>query len=355
MVTQPSRRAFLTGRRTPASPWGQFCARLSRTCVGKVRWDQDAQSRQAWLEPARAVDVMHAQALCGELGVQLLLLGSEATPDLARPILWVDSRSDAAQLELVDHTSGLWRVDAGVTLATLRQQGVGIFARSSAQAVINVHGIQATDAAGTVNAVEMANTANQTLAQWFASPFSGSLMHSGIVRAEVLLADGTLELLGPFGAQASTPLRSLSLQSKIPKLFELAQSSQAALCAQSERWPLRYRLDALMPQSGDSLNLAWLFQGHGGSLAWLQTLWLQTPTLAPSSDSSEIAPSNAAHTDAACSDQPCSDFSFLDSSSLTEVPHAAQQLDHSIKQTLDPTGVFGKIPPAKGIESTQFT
>lgn len=336
MVTQPSRRAFLTGRRTPASPWGQFCARLSRTCVGKVRWDQDAQSRQAWLEPARAVDVMHAQALCGELGVQLLLLGSEATPDLARPILWVDSRSDSAQFELVDPASGLWRVDAGVTLATLRQHGVGIFERSSVDEANN-------------------DSDKQTLAQWFAGPMAGSLMHSGIVRAEVLLADGTLELLGPFGAQASTPLRSLSLQSKIPKLFELAQSSQAALCAQSVRWPLRYRLDALMPQSGDSLNLAWLFQGHGGSLAWLQTLWLQTPTVAPSSDSSEIATSHAAHMDAACSDQPCSDFSFLDSSFLTEVAHAAQQLDQLIKQTLDPTGVFGKIPPAKGIESTQFT
>ena len=314
MVTQPSRRAFLTGRRTPASPWGQFCARLSRTCVGQVRWDQNAQTSHAWLEPARAVDVMHAQALCRELGVQLILLNSDACPDPGRPILWVDSRATWAQLEQVDAGARLWRADAGVTLSVLREKGVGIFTESFAMA-----------------------QADRTLAQWFATSFTGNLMHSSIVQAEVLLADGTLELFGPFGAKASTPLRSLSVQKKIPKLFELAQSPEAALCARCENWPLRYRLDALMPQSGDSLNLAWLFQGHGGSLAWLQTLWLQD-----SVDRSD-------HFEQSHLEQSASEHS---SGSISE---AAQKLEFAIKQTLDPTGLFGKIPPAKGLESPQFT
>lgn len=308
MVTQPSRRAFLTGRRTSATPWGQFCARLSRTCVGSVNWDQENQSTQAWLKPARPVDVLHAQALCRELGVQLILLSSEAYPDPGRPILWVDSRAEWAQLELVDATAGLWRADAGVTLWTLHQQGVGIFSDT----------FDATHA-------------HQTLAQWFASPFEGLLTHSGIVQAEVLLADGTLEMLGPFGAAGSRPLKSLSLQKKIPTLFELAQSPQAALCAQYENWPLRYRLDGLMPQSGDSLNLAWLFQGHGGSLAWLQALWLQIPM--PASMVTEALPS------------------FQEAVDPASVRQAALELDQSIKQTLDPTGVFGRTLPAKGLES----
>jgi hypothetical protein len=312
VVTQPSRRAFLTGRRTPATPWGHFCARLSRTCVGSVTWDKEDQSTQAWLKPARAIDVMHAQVLCLELGVQLILLNSDAEPDPGRPILWVDSRAEWAQLELVDAEAGLWRADAGVTLWTLHQQGVGLFSDT----------FDATHA-------------HQTLAQWFASPFDGRLTRSGIVQAEVLLADGTLEMLGPFGASGSRPLRSLSLQKKIPRLFELAQSPQAALCAQCESWPLRYRLDGLMPQSGDSPNLAWLFQGHGGSLAWLQTLWLQKPVSA--SMVTEPLPS------------------VNDSVDLVSVGHSAAELDQSIKQTLDPTGVFGRMLPAKGLESNSFT
>lgn len=303
MVTQPSRRAFLTGRRTPATPWGQFCARLSRTCVGSVTWDKEDQNTQAWLKPARAIDVMHAQVLCLELGVQLILLNSEASPDPGRPILWIDSRAEWAQLELVDAAAGLWRADAGVTLWSLHQQGVGIFS-------------------DTFDATQ----AHQTLAQWFASPFDGQLTRSGIVQAEVLLADGTLEMLGPFGASGSRPLRSLSLQKKIPKLFELAQSPQAALCAQCEDWPLRYRLDGLMPQSGDSPNLAWLIQGHGGSLAWLQALWLQMPVQA--SMVTEPLPS------------------LKDSVDPVAVGQAATALDQSIKQTLDPSGVFGRTLPA---------
>ncbi len=311
MVTQPSRRAFLTGRRTSATPWGQFCARLSRTCVGSVSWDQEDQSTQAWLKPARPVDVIHAQALCREFGVQLILLNADANPDPGRPILWVDSRAEWAQLELVDAAAGLWRADAGVTLWSLHQQGVGIF--SDTFDVTHAH---------------------QTVAQWFASPFEGRLMHSGIAQAEVLLADGTLEMLGPFGASGIRPLKSLSLQKKIPSLFELAQSPQAALCAQYENWPLRYRLDGLMPQSGDSLNLAWLFQGHGGSLAWLQALWLQIPT--PASMVNDTLPS------------------LQDAVDPATVRQSALELDQSIKQTLDPTGVFGRALPAKGLESNSL-
>jgi hypothetical protein len=277
-----------------------------------VSWEQEEPSAQAWLKPARAVDVMHAQALCLEFGVQLILLDSDALGDPARPILWVDSRAEWARLDLVDSAAGLWRADAGVTLWSLNQQEVSLFS----------HAFDAT-------------LAHQTLAQWFASPFEGSLMRTGIVQAEVLLADGTLEMLGPFGASASRPLKSLSLQKKIPRLFELAQSPQAALCAQYKQWPLRYRLDGLMPQSGASFNLAWLLQGHGGSLAWLQALWFQSPVPAWVATESLQAP--------------------LDQVDPAAVRQAAIELDLSIKQTLDPAGVFGKTPPAKGLESNPFT
>ncbi|MCM0034667.1 MAG: FAD-dependent oxidoreductase [Burkholderiaceae bacterium] len=313
MVTQPSRRAFLIGRRTPATPWGQFCARLSRVCVGRVQWDQEAQTSQAWLYPARDIDVQHAQALCGQLGVQLILMDSEACPDPERPILWVDSHAEWAHSELEDPSARLWRVEAGVTLGTLYQKGVGMFAEDPAL-----------------------RESSLTIAQWFARPIAGDLSQSGIVQAEVLLADGTLERLGPFGAKGSAPLKSLSMQRNIPRLFELAQSRDAALCAQRQEWPSRYRLDALMSHAGDSPNLAWLFAGHGGSLAWLQTIWIQKSehTLPIQHVSGEHA--------------------SLDQGTEDEVRHVSILLDQSIKQILDPAGVFGKTPPAKGLESPQL-
>jgi hypothetical protein len=313
VVTQPSRRAFLTGRRTPATPWGQFCARLSRVCVGPVRWNQEAQTSQAWLAPARAIDVQHAQALCGQLGVQLIMMDADACPDLDRPILWVDSRAEWAHSELEDPSARLWRVEAGVTLGTLYQKGVGIFAEDAAH-----------------------KGSSLTIAQWFARPFAGNLIQTGIVQAEVLLADGSLERLGPFGSKDSAPLKSPSVQKNIPRLFELAQSRDAALCMQCHPWPLRYRLDALMSQAGGSPNLAWLFAGHGGSLAWLQTLWIQT-------------------TEHSLPDQQVSGDQALSALRLdAEVGHASVLLDRSIKQILDPAGVFGRTPPAKGLESLQL-
>lgn len=319
MVTQPSRRAFLMGRRTPATPWGQFCARLSRSCSGPVRWDQESQIRQAWLEPEREMDVLHAHVLCREFGVSLLLWDAEARPKPDQAVLWVDSRANWAQVSLINPERQIWRVDAGVRLSTLRAQGVGIFA-------------EMTDAL----------MSSWTLAQWFASAqtspeLAGDLAKTGIVQAQLLLADGTIEQFGPFGASASKPLKSLAVQKMIPTLFELAQSEDAAYCAQIGAWPCRYRLDAMMSQFGDSPNLAWLFKGHGGSLAWLQTLWLQPPVL------SQIDPMLSPR---APGEQ---------GASVEEIFQKARRLERSFKQTLDPTGVFGEIPEVKGLESAQFT
>jgi len=319
VVTQPSRRAFLTGRRTPATPWGQFCARLSRSCSGQVRWDNESQVRQAWLEPERDLDVLHAQALCREFGVSLLLWDSEAQPRLDQAVLWVDSRASWAQVSLINADRKIWRVDAGVRLSTLRDLGVGVFA-------------DMTDAL----------LSSWTLAQWFASAqtspeLAGDLAKTGIIQAQLLLGDGTIEHFGPFGASASTPLKSLAVQKMIPKLFELAQSEDAAHCAQLDAWPCRYRLDTMMSQFGDSPNLAWLFKGHGGSLAWLQTLWLQPSVL------TQADPLTATRE------------SGQQSAPAETISQMSTRLDLVIKQTLDPTGVFGEIPDAKGLESAQLT
>ena len=92
MVSPTSRRAFLLGRRTPPSEWGKFCARLSRTCAGRVRWEDAHGQQEAWLVPAREAVVLHAHALCREYRVQMALEGF-ASSDLLTlgrlPRLWI--------------------------------------------------------------------------------------------------------------------------------------------------------------------------------------------------------------------------------------------------------------------------
>ena len=246
---------------------------------------------QAWLDPAREGDLTHAFALCREFGVQYLLAGAEVRPDQGRGALWVSSQAPWATVVAVDAQQTRWRADAGSLLRTL--QGVGI------------------------TSVDDANP-EQTIAQWVASRSSarwptGQCNLSDILQIQVLLADGTTEVFGPFGASAQSPLKSLATQRIIPKLFELAHSGAVGESASDELWPLRVRLDALRPAAPLEPNLAWLFLGHGGSLGWVQTVWFSVSDGKSHIPANELAPK------------------------LTEI-------DRDVKQILDPSGVFGSLP-----------
>ena len=256
MVSPTSRRAFLLGRRTPPSAWGTFCARLARTCAGQVLWDDAPGASQAWLVPAREGDILHAHALCREYRVQMALDGfaSKAVEVSAKsPRLWIESGAAWAEAAPVDPAGVIWRAGAGCKLNVLQTAGVQSLSDADPE---------------------------QTVAQWLASDMSaqwatGQGALSGIEQVQVMLADGTIAVLGPFGANATAPLRSLTVQKIIPKLFELAGSDVALQCAQAAIWPARFRLDALMPAPGMDVNLAWLFAGHGASLGWVQAVWFR--------------------------------------------------------------------------------
>jgi hypothetical protein len=99
----------------------------------------------------------------------------------------------------------------------------------------------------------------------------------------------------------------------IPKLFELAHSVPLESSTSVEDWPLRYRLDALRPTAPLEPNLAWLFNGHGGALGWVQTVWF-------------VSSESPTHT------------------SVKVLPIDFAPIDRAVKQILDPTGVFGSIP-----------
>jgi hypothetical protein len=275
---------------------------------GPVHWNQDAARPQAWLRPLREADIFHARALCAEYGVCLALDGTAlpAAP-LPRGLLWVEPGTDWAELRPVAGAQGGWRADGGCRIAALQDAGVTTLA-----------GVDRT----------------QSVAGWFASRAAadwapGAGWRSGIHRVEVLLADGTVATLGPFGANAREPLDSLTVQQMVPRLFELAGAEPACVWAQQARWPARLRLDVLNPPLGAEVNLAWLLAGHGGCLAWVRAVWFTgnppATRLASPVDKTQVP--------AGSTDLPGS-----------ETLAAAQVLDLEVKRIVDPQGVFTPMP-----------
>lgn len=350
------------GRRKPATPFEQFCARLARTCLGRVRIEAlnatAALVPQAWLEPVRHEDVAHARALCQEYRVALRLKGDPRPIARTQATLWVSPQTEGATFSLVDAQAGIWKADAGCTVAQLTETGVF---------------------AGMVRPPEL------TLAQWFAWPDTlgapvpgaalrdevhtlgqplapsgkqstcepGSVMLQAlqrVERAEILLADGTVEILGPFGAAAQAPLRSLTVQRLVPKLFELAGSEAAQRCAQVTPWPARYRLDALMATATHEPNLGQLFFGHQGRLGWVQTLWLKRADVSLETQFRKQGREQEKE------QKKASEHTFEATAVQTECARAtllqlSTHLDKELKHILDSSGLFGSVPNLKRLES----
>ena len=266
---QPSRRAFLLGRRPARTGWDALRLRLARLADGPLDDLAPGRARLAAHGPA---DVRHARALCAEYGAVLALAGGPA----AAPGVGADGGEDAgvpaggaagagggqtraavasrppvlevdpARLDFLVREGAGWRAGPGCRAQDLAQAGLARFA---------------------------AAPPGQTLAQWLAGQGGwppGGTAASGLAELDLLLADGTVETLGPFGQADVRPLRSAATQRLVPALFQLADSPDAAACLAAPAWPARYRLDALRPRAPHGVNLAHLLLGHGGTLAWVE-------------------------------------------------------------------------------------
>ncbi|MGV2865003.1 FAD-binding protein [Achromobacter sp. AGC39] len=249
---QPSRRAFLLGRRPAQTPWAAFMQRLKLLCQGQVvdLGENGPGGAQAILTPARDGDVAHARALCAEYRVVMALEGATGpyAPSSA-PRLRIDPSRMAGLARLAGDIPR-WRAQPGVPMAALAQAGLRQFA-------------------GFPDAM--------TLAEWLAAPApwpAGCCAASGVLAVDVMLADGIEETLGPFGEADVQPLRSATVQALVPALFQLASGGDAFATNDGYHWLGRYRLDALKPQAPATVNLAHLLLGHGGTLAWVQGVTL---------------------------------------------------------------------------------
>ncbi|MCD0505284.1 thiamine phosphate synthase, partial [Bordetella petrii] len=132
---QPSRRAFLLGRRPPSTPWDAFRRRLERTAQGRVDELEPGPNGRAWLQPTRREDVRHARALCQEYGVALLLHGVDGVHVPAmRPVLYVDP---SLLIGLVPgEQPGQWHAQAGCRLGELADAGLPQFAGAPEHATL---------------------------------------------------------------------------------------------------------------------------------------------------------------------------------------------------------------------------
>ncbi len=293
-----SRRAFLTGQRSQGSPWEMFLARLRRRVEGRV-YDFASASGSARLLPKSARDVHYARTLCHEFGVSLTLDG---VPHAARlddaPVLWVEPGADMARFERLGAGEPLWFVQPGCLVGELEAAGLQVFKNQPPHLSV------------------AAWLADRSVCDWPA----GRTQDSGLVHAALLLADGTEANLGAFGTANRKPLDNARVQTMVPKLFELAHSSEAQELCVAGRWNGRYRLDALRTDAS-VVNLAHLLLGSAGELGWVQ--WVVMDERAPAFEGSEYAWRYGQRPGTA---------------------QALNPLDNSVKTLFDPDGLF----PARG-------
>src|SRR5690606_1785201 len=146
------------------------------------------------------------------------------------------------------------------------------------------------------------------------------------------------------GADNRKALDNLRLQTLVPSLFSLASSADGSVCAERAAWPARYRLDALLPAPGRTLNLSHFLLGHGGDLAWLAWVVIdealanpaagaELPLELPWADvyADEGGPSYGEHHRFEGGSGPCEEVNLA---------RAAQDVDAAIKFAFDPDGLF---------------
>ncbi|MFJ1301009.1 hypothetical protein ACILG0_13665 [Pseudomonadota bacterium AL_CKDN230030165-1A_HGKHYDSX7] len=271
------------GKRPPRSVWLTFIERLEAVATGPI---ETLGEQRARLLAADATDARIARRLCAEYGIALALAGTAAARAAVGPCLVVDP----ARLGAMREVQGRWRVAPGARVGGLAAAGLAQFQNE---------------------------IPSLTVAAWLAQAGgwpTGSTAASGLVSATVLLADGTVETLGAFGAAATQPLRSVRVQQLVPALFELLRSDAAQACLAQAAWMPRFRLDALSGRDGE-VNLAHLFLGHAGALAWVEELEFVTGT----------PPGPAAPGEA----------------DLAQ----ARMLDERVRERFDPAACFASAPP----------
>lgn len=245
------RRSFFNFGRAgvlPQTPWDAFCHRIQRTVRGRF---QEVSLSHYSVHAAEIIierieDIQHIYACCREYGVVMALAELTTVEQMhSRHVLLVRFSAKLDVIEPLGEQACL--VQPSVRVGELLQRGYQQFSRVPQ---------------------------DWTVAKWFASqhyhdcrPLHSFL--SGVERINVLFADGSQAVLGGFGVKDRSALSVPILNRCIPNLFELLREEIVEQQLMSTVWHYAYRIDALKKHFVD-INLARVFQGQQGKLAWVQ-------------------------------------------------------------------------------------
>ncbi len=261
--------------------------RLRRVVRGEVAFDAATRGRYATdasiyqvdpvgvLVPRDATDVVAALDLARELEVPVLPRGA-GTSQCGQTV------GEALVIDHTRHLNGIGAFDAQA--ATVEVEPGLVLDRLNAW--LRPHGLWfpvdvSTSAQATLGGMAGNNSCGSRSIAY------GNMVHN-VLGIDALLADGTRQHFGPFGADSGLRLGSGRLGRLVASLFEIAERERAEIRA---RWPqvLRrvggYNLDVFEPRSprpyttDGSVNLAHLLVGSEGTLALFERLRLKLSPL----------------------------------------------------------------------------
>ncbi len=265
----------------------RIATRLRRVLKGEVLFDAASRGRYSTdasiyqVEPVGVVvprdeaDVMATVDLAREMGVPLLARGG-GTSQCGQTVgeaLVIDQSRHLNQVMAFDKDKAVVEVQPGMVLdhlnAWLKPHGLWYPVDVSTSAQATLGGMAGNNSCG-----------SRSLAY-------GNMVHN-VLGIDALLADGTQEFFGPFGASATRPMGSTRTAQLVSRLFEIGQREREEI----ERvWPrvMRrvggYNLDVFHPMSerpytaDGSVNLAHLLVGSEGTLALFRRLHLKLTPL----------------------------------------------------------------------------
>ncbi len=272
---------------SPSLERSRLAQRLRRVLKGEVLFDAASRGRYSTdasiyqvepvgvVVPADELDVAAAMELARESKVPVLPRGG-GTSQCGQTVgeaLVIDDSKHLRKITAFDRDAMTVEVQPGVVLdelnAFLKPHGLWYPVDVSTSAQATLGGMAGNNSCG-----------SRSIAY-------GNMVHN-VLGIDALLADGTAQHFGAFGADSSLRLDSGRVGRIVARMFEIAERERDEI---ERRWPkvLRrvggYNLDVFHPQSerpytpDGSVNLAHLLVGSEGTLAWFKRLQLQLSRL----------------------------------------------------------------------------
>ena len=279
--------ATLSMVRSPSLERSRLAQRLRRVLKGEVLFDAASRGRYSTdasiyqvepvgvVVPADELDVVAAMELARESKVPILPRGG-GTSQCGQTVgeaLVIDDSKHLRKVTAFDAQAMTVEVQPGMVLdelnAWLKPHGLWYPVDVSTSAQATLGGMAGNNSCG-----------SRSIAY-------GNMVHN-VLGIDALLADGTHQRFGPFGADSSLKLGSGGVGRIVARMFEIAERERDEI---ERRWPkvMRrvggYNLDVFHPQSerpytaDGSVNLAHLLVGSEGTLAWFKRLQLKLSRL----------------------------------------------------------------------------